>query len=232
MACSRRSDTEVLGVTTPLGNEPLSQTIEGVSEMTLLLPIKQGLTTQLDPTFLPQLFNPALPQVRWADNLRKALTLVKGFVERGQITALNQMATIHYARWVLIDDDARLLFTSNFDGSWERYLRDFAIVANPREMPWMDLVWRNCVGYPGTDDFQDFGDWVRKYQVETTLFFPNIPEATVRDIAYLRKFKQRFDAFDQEVQAVDRSRWPTQLARIYDQFKRDAAQIDVLVVGE
>lgn len=218
-------------MTTPLGGKALSQTIGAVSEMTLLLPIKQGLTTQLDPTF-PTLFNPALPQVRWADNLRKALELVRGFVERGEITALNQMATIHFARWVLIDDDARLLFSSNFDGSWDRYLRDFAVVANPRAMPWMDLVWRNCVGYPGTEDFQDFGDWVRKYQVETTLFFPNIPETTVRDIAWLKKFKKRFDAFDHEVQAVDRSQWPPQLVRIYERFKRDAAQIDVMVVGE
>jgi len=33
--------------------------------------------------------------------------------------------SIHFARWVIVDDGRRLVFFSNFDGSWENYLGDF-----------------------------------------------------------------------------------------------------------
>ncbi len=32
---------------------------------------------------------------------------------------IKQINTIHFARWVIFDNDTRLLFTSNFDGSWK-----------------------------------------------------------------------------------------------------------------
>lgn len=38
---------------------------------------------------------------------------------------LGSIPTIHFARWVIIDNKKRLLFLSNFDGSWENYLGDF-----------------------------------------------------------------------------------------------------------
>src|SRR5437660_8208066 len=36
------------------------------------------------------------------------------------------IATIHEARFVLFDDDTRLLFATSFDGPWEAYMVDFA----------------------------------------------------------------------------------------------------------
>ena len=35
------------------------------------------------------------------------------------------IATIHEARFVLFDDDTRLLFATSFDGSWDAYMDDF-----------------------------------------------------------------------------------------------------------
>ena len=40
--------------------------------------------------------------------------------------ALKQIGTLHEFRWVLFDNDRRLLFTSAFDGDWEKYVQDFA----------------------------------------------------------------------------------------------------------
>ncbi len=202
--------------------------------------VKQGLTTRLDPTAKDpsKLFNPDLPPARYAENLRIAFGLVGEWVASKKITPLNQLSTIHYARWVLMENDERLLFCSNFDGSWDQYLRDFVIVANkkvptkyhPNIMPWMDLIWGNCVGYPGTDDYFAFTSWVRSQMIPTTLYFPSITDTTVRDIAWLRQFKQHFDLFDAVAQDVDRSTWPEDLLKAYDDFKKKANQIDVLVV--
>src|SRR5437660_10350711 len=36
------------------------------------------------------------------------------------------IASIHEARFVLFDDDTRLLFATSFDGPWEAYMVDFA----------------------------------------------------------------------------------------------------------
>ena len=40
--------------------------------------------------------------------------------------ALKEIGTLHEFRWVLFDNDTRLLFTSSFDGDWETYVQDFA----------------------------------------------------------------------------------------------------------
>jgi hypothetical protein len=36
------------------------------------------------------------------------------------------IASIHEARFVLFEDDTRLLFATSFDGSWDAYMEDFA----------------------------------------------------------------------------------------------------------
>src|ERR1700733_4812181 len=36
------------------------------------------------------------------------------------------VATIHEARFVMFDDDTRLLFATSFDGTWDAYMEDFA----------------------------------------------------------------------------------------------------------
>jgi hypothetical protein len=38
---------------------------------------------------------------------------------------LGSMRTIHFAHWTLVGNSGRLLFLSNFDGSWQSYLDDF-----------------------------------------------------------------------------------------------------------
>ena len=39
------------------------------------------------------------------------------------------IASIHEARFVLFDDDTRLLFATSFDGPWDSYMEDFAVQA-------------------------------------------------------------------------------------------------------
>jgi hypothetical protein len=223
------------------GSPVRSTIVNRVSEMTLVTEICQGFTPRLtigrsggkivfgrDTTS---------PPVRYVDNLREALGFVAAIAAAGP-TLLNHIATIHFARWVVLPGDTQLLFTSNFDGSWEQYIHDFATVSlgGSETSPsagggsWLDLIWGNCVGYPGTSDIDAFLCWIGDNMVPTTLFFPTISTVTVRDTAWLCQFRELFGTFDEAALAVDRTTWPVDLLAAYDTFKSAVNRIDVTVV--
>ena len=96
---------------------------------------------------------------------------------------LGGIPTIHFARWMLIDGGERLLFFSNFDGSWENYLGDFV----DRASAGLTGVWSNTVEFPPTHNLiQDgalraeaFKNWTRKYQIETQVWYSAYPNVSV-----------------------------------------------------
>jgi hypothetical protein len=54
--------------------------------------------------------------------------------------------TIHFARWVFLDQQRRLFFASNYDGSLENYMDDFI-----DKIAWgLNIVFSNGVDYPET----------------------------------------------------------------------------------
>lgn len=225
-----------------VGAGPVRTTMSGrVSEMTNISMIKQGFTTALgtdpkDPTNLRTFgLRPELPPVRWVDNLRAVFRLIAGNVGTGNMTPLDDIATIHFARWVILPGDQQLLFTSNFDGSYEQYIHDFVYVANSgvptrdNELgtKWMDLIWGHCIGYPGTTDFQAFLDYIQQGLVDTTLWFPTIDDVTVRDTAWLQEFRRLFTTFDAVFQSTPRDSLPPALLAAYDAMKNGINGIDV-----
>jgi hypothetical protein len=58
------------------------------------------------------------------------------------------IASIHEARFVLFDDDTRLLFATSFDGPWDAYMEDFA--SKPLKL--FDSIFRHVEGYEGLPD--------------------------------------------------------------------------------
>jgi hypothetical protein len=102
---------------------------------------------------------------------------------------LGGLTTIHYARWVLIDDGddcKRLLFFSNYDGSWERYLGDFIDQAHVG----LTGIWSNTKGFPktfgligaGAKDEERFKAWTRAHQVESDLWYSAYGHLTTRNV--------------------------------------------------
>ncbi|HWM26177.1 MAG TPA: hypothetical protein VNP98_15280 [Chthoniobacterales bacterium] len=134
--------------------DTISKTIGVVTELTVIAPLKEG----------------------GAARLRQVL----GSLQVNPESPIKQIDTIHFARWVIIDNDTRLLFTSNFDGSLEAYLRDFSI----KTPQGMDAIFGNCEGYPagGCQDFEAFKQYVRCHQVVTDLFYAAYPESTVKAV--------------------------------------------------
>jgi hypothetical protein len=106
---------------------------------------------------------------------------------------LGTISTIHFARWVFIDGNRRLLFFSNYDGSWESYLGDFIDKASPG----LTAVWSNTVDFPptrwlvfdGAVNEEQFKSWTRAHQIPTQVWYRAIPNETVQNIlddAHLR----------------------------------------------
>jgi hypothetical protein len=104
---------------------------------------------------------------------------------------LGGITSIHFARWVLLDEGRRLAFFSNYDGSWESYLGDFI----DRASLGLTSVWSNTEGFPkssfllfkGATDEERFKAWTRAHQVTTELWYSAYPDLTVHNILTNRK---------------------------------------------
>jgi hypothetical protein len=108
--------------------------------------------------------------------------------------AVKQIGTLHEARWVLFDNDTRLMFASSFDGSWDKYIDDFATTYIATIF---DAVFSHCEGFPGLQD-PHIKDWFMSYAREAVGYISAYPEATVKDIwralALEKAFQQVLDS--------------------------------------
>jgi hypothetical protein len=99
---------------------------------------------------------------------------------------LGSMRTIHFAHWTLVGNSGRLLFFSNFDGSWQSYLDDFV----DKAAAGLTLAWGNCVGFPRTQNLiqqgaahgTEFKKWARQSQTQSILWYSAYPTLTVNQI--------------------------------------------------
>jgi hypothetical protein len=118
---------------------------------------------------------------------RMRTLLAGGFTgERQENT--DRIGTVHDLRFVIFDNDTRVVFASTFDGDWESYIDDFATII-PDEI---DLLFHECVGYPGIHS-PEIKDWIVSQQVTATGFYSAYPNATVRDVWKALKTKKAFD---------------------------------------
>jgi hypothetical protein len=92
---------------------------------------------------------------------------------------LQDVETIHFAQWRLVDDGKRLLFMSNYDGRADDYFRDFADNAAPG----VNAIWSNTVGFPpttlligrGSRDLPIYQQAARAYQIPTDVWYLGYP---------------------------------------------------------
>jgi len=97
------------------------------------------------------------------------------------------IATIHEARFVLFDEDTRLLFATSFDGPWDAYMDDFA--SKPLQL--FDGIFRHVEGYDGLPDLAAVKRFIRGAQVTAGGYSRNYG-GTVKE---LRKAHRVSDAF-------------------------------------
>jgi hypothetical protein len=97
------------------------------------------------------------------------------------------IATIHEARFVLFDDDTRLLFATSFDGPWDAYMEDFA--SKPVHL--FDAIFRHVEGYSGLPDLAALKAFILGAQQTADAFARNYG-GTVKE---MRKARRVNDAF-------------------------------------
>ncbi len=99
-------------------------------------------------------------------------------------------AAKHEARVVLIDNDTRLLFCSSFDGTWDKYIDDFAVADNPVAESFAEF-WSHVEGYPGITD-PSVRDWLTAHQYEAIAYDSSYPEPTVKEICKALEVQHAF----------------------------------------
>jgi len=120
--------------------------------------------------------------------LRLILVAIQ-FASRNLFTRgyLARVQTIHFARWLFLDDKTRVVFTSNYDGGHQAYMDDFI-----NKVAWgLNIVFSNGIGWPRTDWLiargarreHLFKYYQRRHQIPTQVWYKAYPGLTLSDLA-------------------------------------------------
>ncbi len=138
--------------------------------------------------YVMNVVTPMRPRLTWFERLNymgaRALPSI--------LAPLLGLVFIHFARWVIIKrvqwpdygqgkqqlQNDYLLFSSNFNGTWDQYLDGFSD-ANPTGV---DLAWISSTKFPHSIPSTPFKDYIRVNQVDTDYYYNATPGAAVRDI--------------------------------------------------
>lgn len=186
-----------------------SRSLQGVSDLTLVAPIRVGLIPALDTRSYEtrlRLLLRTLGALRISSREVEPVRLFSDAVER--------IRSIHSFRLAILEGEPRkLLLAVAFDSAWEPYMRRIWHDLGPL----LDVIFCNCEGYRAARDhsFAEYAKWVRSAQVQTEFFY-NASSLTVDDLQYLRKAEklrrdQRPEAADAELPGL-RIDEPAQLA--------------------
>lgn len=149
--------------------------------------------------------------------LRVILTIVGAnrFVSRPGFLGKN--GVIHSARWLWLRDPklswfrlrdpGRLIFWSNFDGTWESYVGDFVADAPDN----VTGLWSNCVGFPRAKNLTDEGAknrdrlvrWARRQQKPTHFWYSAYPDLTTARIRINAAIRQGIASAQTDADARD-----------------------------
>lgn len=100
---------------------------------------------------------------------------------------LARIGTIHFARWVFLDDRRRIFFASNYDRSLETYADDFV----NKVAYGINLVFSNGIGFPktrflildGAKNERTYQHFLRRHQLPTQVWYSAYRGLTTFDIS-------------------------------------------------
>lgn len=102
--------------------------------------------------------------------------------------AADLVGTLHDMRWVIFDNDTRLLFCTTYDGEWDTYIDDFA-----NKIPdIMDDVFSVLENWPGIRS-PKIKDWIVERQITATGWYCAYPDASVKQILKGQKVLRAFE---------------------------------------
>ena len=81
------------------------------------------------------------------NRVRAVMSAIDWFAKRlAPPGSLIGISTIHFVRWLVIDDGRRLMMVSDYDGSWENYIDEFAEMI----LSGLDAIWETSLPTPRT----------------------------------------------------------------------------------
>ena len=109
----------------------------------------------------------------------------------GNFRGASKVGTVHDMRFVFLDNDTKLLFTTAYDGDWDPYIDDFVT-----KIPdYMDLLFSNFEGWPGIHSPLLVKDWIAEHQIPAASWYVANPNLTVVDTRRLERIGQALDEF-------------------------------------
>jgi hypothetical protein len=122
---------------------------------------------------------------------------------------LARVHTIHFARWVFLDNKKRLLFASNYDGSLESYMDDFINKVGFG----LNVVFTNGIGYPstrwlildGAKDEQKFKHFIRRHELATEVWYNALPDLSANDLRRNTSIRRGLEA--KSLSGADARQW-------------------------
>jgi hypothetical protein len=121
-----------------------------ISELTVIVPLKPG-----------------------ADGAAR----LRGILAGGTFSGADAVGTVHDMRFVILDNDTKLLFATAYDGDWDSYITDFATKIPDA----MDTLFSVVDGWPGIHS-PTVKDFIAKYQIAATGWYVAYPNETVASI--------------------------------------------------
>jgi hypothetical protein len=138
-----------------------------------------------------------------ADAVREALTALQNSPGYRPGDYNLPIGTIHEARFVLFDDDTRLLFATSFDGPWDAYVVDFA----SKPLSLFDAVFRHVEGYEGLPDLTALQEFILSAQVTAAAYARNYG-GTVKEIQKAERVNAAFQQVLDDPGAAEALRHP------------------------
>ncbi len=109
--------------------------------------------------------------------------LIKMVFNQGNLMGI---PTIHFAKWVMFEKNSRVLFFSNFDGSWQQYLGDFidnsgwgltGIFSNTKVFPKTNFL---ITGGAYNEEY--FLAWSRNSELVTNFWYSAYPDLSIKNV--------------------------------------------------
>jgi len=107
---------------------------------------------------------------------------------------LARVQTIHFAFWAFLDDERRVVFTSNYDGGHEAYMDDFI-----NKVAWgLNLSFSHGVGWPRTRWLlaggarleHEFKHFQRRHQLPTHVWYKAYPGLALSDLERNQRIRE------------------------------------------
>jgi hypothetical protein len=116
---------------------------------------------------------------------------IRGLLDvlEGNFKGADLVGTLHDMRFVLLDNDTKLLFATTYDGEWDAYIDDFATkIPNS-----MDILFCNCFGWPGIRS-PAVKDWIVSHQLTADAWYVSNPNLTVPEAHRLERVGKAVDS--------------------------------------